>query len=160
MSSFGCWGRVARAGDLGALGSRPAWEGSILGDGSVRGCETGSGSRSGTASGRLGSEIESLPRPGPLFFDRKISLIRPAGEVDRRETVRAGRSEDDWRREARDSESTEPERSLECADVLEAPSADDVSGTYWDCRWRSAWETDDRGEAVVLDLFSRGEGLS
>lgn len=159
MSNFGCGGREARAGDLGAPGSRLVWEGSTLGDGSVRGCETESGSRSGAASGRLGSELESLPRLGLFFFDRKIPLMRPAGEVDRRETVRGARSDDDWRREARDSESTEPERSLECADVLEAPSADDVSGTGWDCRWRSAWETDDRDERVVFDLVSRGEGL-
>lgn len=101
-----------------------------------------------------------MPKLGLLFFDRKMPLMRPAGEVERRVTVRAGRREDDWRREGRDSESTEPERSLECADVLEAPSVDDVSGTVWDCRWRSVWETDDRGEEMVLDLIGRRECLS
>lgn len=62
-------------------------------------------------------------------------MKRPAGEVDRRETLFGGRREGDSPREARDSESTEPERSLECADVLEAPSADDVLGTLGRCRW-------------------------
>ena len=76
-----------------------------------------------------------MPRLELLLLDRKMPLMRPAGEVDRRETFFGGRSEGDWPREARDSESTEPERSLECADVLEAPSTDDVSGTLGGCRW-------------------------
>lgn len=68
-------------------------------------------------------------------MDRKMPLKRPAGEVERREIFFGGKSEGGWPREVRDSESTEPERSLECVDVLEAPSTDDVSGTLRGCRW-------------------------
>lgn len=74
------------------------------------------------------SEVDEL-----FFLDRKMSLKRPTGEASRREEVRGLRSDDVvWLRGARFSESTEPERSLECVDVLEATSAYDVSGG-WTC---------------------------
>lgn len=129
VSSLGCGTRGPREGGFAGLDSRGASEGSIWGNEPARACETGSDERSGTAWGRLRSGLESFPKFGLPFLERKISLMRPAGEVDRRGTLFGGRSEGGWALEARDSESTEPERSLECADVLEAPSTDDVSGT-------------------------------
>lgn len=114
--------------------------------------------RSDAASGRLRSGLESFSELELLLLERKMPLKRPAGDADRRETLFGGKSEGAWPREAADSESTEPERSLECADVLEAPSTDDVLGTLGGCRW-SAREMDDRGEDEVFDFVRRREDL-
>ena len=94
-----------------------------------------------------------------LFLDRKIPLKRPAGETALRETFLGDRSEGDWWREARDSDSAEPEVSLERMDVLEAASAEGVSGAWWDCRRRWPRESEDLVEGEVEDFVRRREDL-
>lgn len=80
VSSLGCGGRAAREGDFAVLGSRGGPGGSILGDDSAR---------SVTASSWVRSGLEVF------FLDRKMPLKRPAGEVDRRETLLGDRSDGD-----------------------------------------------------------------
>jgi hypothetical protein len=74
-----------------------------------------------------------LSRLGLLLFDRKMPLMRPAGEVDGRERLGDGRSDEDRLLGTRFSDSIEPERTLDWRDVLEASSVDDESGSCW-CR--------------------------
>lgn len=95
-----------------------------------------------------------------LFLDRKMPLKRPAGDVERREAFLGDRNEAAcWRRDARDSDSADPDVSLERADVLEAASGG-VSGGCWDGRRRWPWESEDRVEGEVDDFVRRTDDLA